>query len=132
CSACRATIDTLAPACANTLAIPLPMPLLPPVTSTERPLSDADICHPQSLSVPLSSEIICTTRRMPRSYRSLRGISFEATQRVAHSHHRTIARHADAGRACGHGPASVKVALAEAWLEPSPRWHKFLLMRPRS
>src|SRR4030095_15027109 len=42
----RATISTLAPWPANTLAMPLPMPLLPPVTMTDLPFRDADIGFP--------------------------------------------------------------------------------------
>src|SRR5688572_32319651 len=42
----RATISTLAPWPANTLAMPLPMPLLPPVTMTDLPFRDADIGVP--------------------------------------------------------------------------------------
>ena len=34
---------TFAPASANTRAMPLPMPLLPPVTKTERPFNDVVI-----------------------------------------------------------------------------------------
>ena len=37
-SAPRPAMTTFAPACANTPAMPLPMPLVPPVTSTVRPV----------------------------------------------------------------------------------------------
>lgn len=39
----RATMSTFAPWPANTLAMPLPIPLLPPVTMTDLPLRDADM-----------------------------------------------------------------------------------------
>src|ERR1035437_137219 len=41
----RPTIRTLAPALAKIEAIPLPMPLLPPVTMTERPAIDVNMEH---------------------------------------------------------------------------------------
>lgn len=40
CAKSRAAIKTLAPLLAKMRAIPLPIPLLPPVTMTERPESD--------------------------------------------------------------------------------------------
>jgi hypothetical protein len=54
---------------------------------------------------------------IPRIY--IRAIERLRTMRVRVVHAGTI-------------QASVKVTLADAWLEPSPRWYKFLLMRPRS
>src|SRR6266700_1281921 len=46
-SASRPVITTLAPSAANPAASPLPMPLVPPVTRTDRPLIDVNIQPPQ-------------------------------------------------------------------------------------
>jgi hypothetical protein len=40
---CRATTTTFAPFLAKTRAMPFPMPLLPPVTTTDLPLTDVSI-----------------------------------------------------------------------------------------
>ena len=42
-AASRPVITTCAPAFANPAAIPLPIPLVPPVTSTDRPLIESSI-----------------------------------------------------------------------------------------
>jgi len=42
-SPCRATIVTFAPFLAKTRAMPLPMPLLPPVTTTDFPAIDVSM-----------------------------------------------------------------------------------------
>jgi len=39
-------ISTFAPFLANTLAIPLPMPRVPPVTTTARPAIDVNMARP--------------------------------------------------------------------------------------
>ena len=45
-SASRPVISTFAPLRANTLAIPLPMPRVPPVTTTARPAIDVNMACP--------------------------------------------------------------------------------------
>ena len=45
-SASRPVISTFAPFLANTLAIPLPMPRVPPVTTTARPAIDVNMAAP--------------------------------------------------------------------------------------
>ena len=45
-SASRPVISTFAPLRANTLAIPLPIPRVPPVTTTARPAIDVNMATP--------------------------------------------------------------------------------------
>ena len=45
-SASRPVISTFAPFLANTLAIPLPIPRVPPVTTTARPAIDVNMACP--------------------------------------------------------------------------------------
>src|SRR5690242_16743158 len=57
----RAAISTLHPARAKTRAMPLPIPLLPPVTTTERPCSDVNI-RPPPVSTPVP-DVVSAVRR---------------------------------------------------------------------